>query len=118
MLALYNKGKSDGPSAGVARLAWALMGVSFALWVRGGVDGMLYCLEHGTVTGQSRGGGSAAFQRAEHHIFFWITFLALTAGLGVFAFFALMCFWKALDRKTLNKVAKTGARYTRGEVDE
>lgn len=98
MLALYNKGRSAGPRKGVARLAWALVGVALALWVRGGVDGMVYSLQHGIVTGQSRGGGSATFERADHPILFWITFLALTAGLGVFAVFALLCFWKALKK--------------------
>jgi hypothetical protein len=79
------------------------MGVAFALWVRGGIDGIQYCLEHGIVTGQSRGGGSATFERAEHPILFWITFLVLTAGLGVIALFALMAFWKALNWKTVKK---------------
>lgn len=59
---------------------------------------MLYALENGVVTGQSRGGGSATFHRSENPILFWITFLALTSAMGVFVVLSLAAFWKAFKK--------------------
>ncbi|UPG96592.1 hypothetical protein [Luteibacter aegosomatissinici] len=97
-IALYNKGRSAGPKKGIAQLAWMLMGIAFSLWFYGGIGGLVYSLENGIITGQSRGGGSATFHHAEHPILYWATVTALSGGLGGIGIFAVMAFWQAFKK--------------------
>lgn len=97
-VALYNKGRSGGPKKGIARLAWVLIGIAFSLWFYGGIGGIVYSLENGIITGQSRGGGSATFHREENPILYWATLTALSGGLAGIGFFAVLAFWKAFKK--------------------
>nr|WP_199045282.1 hypothetical protein [Dyella sp. ASV24] len=95
---IFNKAVTGGARNWAARTAWLLIGTALGIYVYGAVTGMLYSLEAGVVSGQSSRGGSATFHRDEHPVLYWVTFLALTCGTGVLAFFSLMCFWKAIKK--------------------
>lgn len=98
IITIFNKAISDGARNWAARLAWALIGTAFGIYVFGCIRGMLYSLDAGVVVAGSRGGGRATFHRDEHPLLFGITFLGLTCATGAIAFLSIVCLWKAVKK--------------------
>jgi hypothetical protein len=98
VIAIFNKGMTDGARNGAARAAWFLVGIAIGLYAYGAFGGMFYALDTGDVAARSSRGASVLFHRAEHPLLFWFTFLSLSLATLLIAGMSLMCFWKAFKK--------------------
>lgn len=98
VIAIFNKGLTDGARNTAARVAWALIGATIGYYVYRATLGLLYSLDAGVVAASSSRGGHVTFDRGEHPLLYWIAFAGLTMGAGVIALMSLMALWKAIKR--------------------
>lgn len=95
---IFNKAMTGGARNGAARIAWFLIGTAIGLYAYGAFGGMFYAFDTGEVAARSSRGGSVSFDRSEHPLLFWPTFLLLSLATLVIAGISLMCFWKAFKK--------------------
>lgn len=98
VVAIFNKGITDGARNTAARVAWALIGAAIGYYVYRATLGLLYSLDAGVVAASSSRGGHVTFDRSEHPLLYWVTFAGLTMATGVIASMSLMALWKAVKR--------------------
>lgn len=61
IIAIFNKGMTDGARIGAARLAWLLAGTAVGIYVYGAFGGMFYALHAEEVAARSSRGASFFF---------------------------------------------------------